>query len=255
MDDCCVHHIEFGVRNGEEFQRKFIQHYKFSLAATRLNKCVRQWLLTSGKCRVLLTQELTNTADDQYSVGWRHDRSHSVAHKPNEFDSVFNVALKVKNIDKVVDNLSRSSVEVIRPVKSVRDSYGTIRFAVVRSIIGNVVHTLIQDDDYSGFFLPEFKPETNVCDKSPNLEILVTHFDHVTFACNCGDSNTILDWYARCFGMKRFLINRYSVGTVIYWSVLRASDVWAPVPLMQNFKKRHTTFLGNGPHRGHHFWL
>ena len=31
--------------------------------------------------------------------------------------------------------------------------------------------------------------------------------DHVTYVCGPGDSGGILDWYARAFGMERFIVN------------------------------------------------
>lgn len=210
MEDCCVHHVEFGVRNGDEHVRKFIQHYKFALAAKRITDRLKQWVMKSGSATVLVTQpssKETHLLNDQYCVGWASDNGNNAGDAvATQVDSVFNVALKVKNLTQIVDKFSRSGVAILKPVTTVSDDHGSVSFAVVRSCVGNVAHTLIDDSKYTGVFLPDFETDCNYSGDVPGM--LVTHFDHVTFACNCGDSKTVLDWYSRCFGMRRFLINR-----------------------------------------------
>lgn len=212
MEDSCVHHIEFEVQNGESLQRNFIQQYRFHLAATRFNKLVKQWVLKSGSSTCLITQQISSdnkTVEDQYFVGYDRNTGCTKDKLVSNIDSVFNVALKVKNVSACIERLSRSGVKVLRPEEKFSDEHGDVSLAVVKSCIGNVVHTLIDDRNYYGDFLPGFKsadnvPDKNVCEK----DMLVTHFDHVTFACGCGDSDIILEWYSKCFGMKRFMINR-----------------------------------------------
>ena len=209
MEDCCVHYVEFGVRNGDENVRRFTQHYKFELAATRKTEQLKQWVLTSGIATVLLTQQELSVVDavqDKYSVGWSPGGQNEGSNTSTcAIDSVYNVALKVRDLTKCVDKLSRSGVTILKAITKVADSHGSVRMAMVRSCLGNVVHTLIDDSDYKGVFLPEFEIEDKYI---PGGSELVTHFDHVTFACDCGDSGRIIDWYANNFGMRRFLINK-----------------------------------------------
>ena len=212
MEDSCVHHIEFCVKDGETLQRRFLQQYKFSLASTRVTKHLKQWVLKSGSAIYLLTQPISSDNErcqDPYFVGSERDLDGTDKQQAEKRDTVFNVALKVKNVANSVERLSRSGVKVLRPVEKYSDKFGEISIAVVKSCIGNVVHTLIQDDKYNGIFLPGFNPVDSVSSQLSGDNILVTHFDHVTFACNCGDSNDILEWYSKCFGMRRFIINRY----------------------------------------------
>ncbi|XP_060570858.1 4-hydroxyphenylpyruvate dioxygenase-like protein [Ruditapes philippinarum] len=214
MEDSCVHHVEFCVRDGETLQRTFLQQYKFSLAATRVTKLLKQWVLKSGTATCLITQQISsenNQSQDQYFVESEKNFDCKERQQTRKLDTVFNVALKVKNVASSVERLSRSGVKVLRPVEKYSDKFGEISIAVVKSCIGNVVHTLIQDDEYSGIFLPGFNPvdsvHNNVSSEETLAPTLVTHFDHVTFACNCGDTNHILEWYSKCFGMRRFMIN------------------------------------------------
>ncbi|KAL4231353.1 hypothetical protein ACF0H5_008932 [Mactra antiquata] len=208
MDDCCVHHAEFGVEDGEELQTRFQEHYKFSLVAKRVNKFVKQWVLRSGSATVLVTQRISsesNLDSDKYYVDWQENRTSS---NIKQIDSVFNIALKVKDVSASVERLSRSGCVIVRPVCKYSDEYGNVTIATVKSCIGNVVHTLIEDEHYSGVFLPDFVPVPIDATIKNDSNSSVTHFDHVTFACVCGDSERILSWYSNCFGMKRFLINR-----------------------------------------------
>lgn len=211
MEDSCVHHIEFSVSDGEKLQRNLCNQYKFILAATRFKNQLKQWVLKSGSATWLITQLISSeseSVEDQYFVDCSRRCDRTDNKSQNGIDTVFNVALKVKNVASCIERLSRSGVEVVRPVKTYSDIHGQVTVAVVKSCIGNVVHTLIDDAKYKGVFLPDFQSlerskETLGCQDN----LLVTHFDHVTFACNCGDSDRILQWYSRCFGMKRFMMN------------------------------------------------
>ncbi|XP_052772922.1 4-hydroxyphenylpyruvate dioxygenase-like protein [Mya arenaria] len=208
MQDCCVHHVEFGVRNGEEYLRKFKNQYKFALVATRFTKHLKQWVLLSGTARILLTQQmspLANSVSDVYHVPWSRLLQANQEPSLSSIDSVYNVALQVKNIQAITERLSRSGVTIAKPLQTASDNHGEVKLAIVRSCIGNVVHTLIEDAGYKGPFLPQFTPVSDSGDQSQKL---TTHLDHVTFACDSGDSGRILDWYSNCFGMRRFLISR-----------------------------------------------
>ena len=202
MEDCCVHHVEFGVRNGDEFQRKFASQYKFVLFATRFLSSLKQWVLKSHDATVLVTQPITDQlSNDPYFVPWSSESLIDTSKN----DSVFNVALKVKNVENCVNEMTRSGVTVLKEPQTLKDSQGSVCFAVVKSCVGNVVHTLIQNEDYNGIFLPGFDGLSSDYDiESP----LISHFDHIAFVLQQGQSSEVLDWYSRCFGMKRFLINK-----------------------------------------------
>ena len=204
MQDCCVHHVEFGVRNGDKFQRKFASQYKFFLAGTRFLPNIKQWVLKSQNATVLVTQPLSpeQLSIDPYFVPWQQNISDCIQ---TELDSVFNVALKVKNLKECIAKLTRSGIEVLKEPRTVKDAHGVVRLAVVKSCVGNVVHTLIQSDEYSGEFLPGFDSLKPVNEVSKQL---VSHFDHVAFVLERGDSKRVLDWYSHHLGMRRFLINR-----------------------------------------------
>ncbi|XP_041370835.1 4-hydroxyphenylpyruvate dioxygenase-like protein [Gigantopelta aegis] len=236
MDSCSIYYVEFGVKNGLGVARRLCCQYGFRPIATRKSSKAKQWALTSGSTRFLVTEPITasgtsrlQASDDSHNVDNLHTDPYFVSFcdgqtesSPGEHrdirDSVFNVAFAVNDVLKYVQRLMQSGVQLIKPVSSLSDENGTVWTATVKSCVGNVVHTLVQKSDYSGCFLPGFTDINNeddlfdCCDKnysgseksSPNL----THIDHITFAAYCGSADEILHWYERCFGMKRFFINR-----------------------------------------------
>lgn len=133
-------------------------------------------------------------------------------------DSVFNVVIQVENIHESVNRIRCISDDlVLQDVKRVYDSnveLGYVDYAVIKSCCGNVVHTLVEKSGYQGWFLPGFHEVDqeigkNYPQRNDNSGIIdMTHFDHFTLACHVGESNEIIDWYERAFGMKRFLTNR-----------------------------------------------
>lgn len=249
MEDTCVCYSEIGVRNGEEFLQKLEQQYDFHLVATRVTEILKQWVMQSSQVKLLVT-EINNvnkeadlahvvsgdttsdhvcnghTQDDPYFMPWCdfidkhenricHDNMKSVCN----FDSVFNVAFTISNLETTIEHLKRNGVTILKPIHSVKDRHGEIQLAVVKSCIGNVIHTLIEFRGYNGPFLPHF--DTATC--RPVLEIRseklrsvpLSNVDHVAFACKCGQSFGVLEWYETCFGMKRFLVNRLAFGLFI----------------------------------------
>ena len=224
MNPKCIHHVEFGVQNGLKHVKKFQFQYKFCLAATRTTPGAKQWLLCSHAVRFLITemtQDFSAVTHDPYLHPWVFPSENvSTLHR----DSVFNVALRVNNIEGCVNRLLNQNVQIIKPLQTLSDHAGSVRVCTVKSCIGNVVHTLVEDSKYSGLFLPGFE-DTKYCDKiSIDKDETQTrkeeecahtsagdlrHIDHVTFCTHCGSSASVINWYEKCFGMKRFFINRW----------------------------------------------
>lgn len=220
MDTKCIHHVEFGVQNGLKHVKSFLRQYKFQLAGIRTTPAAKQWLLCTRAVRFLiteLTKDISTTHRDPYIHSWSFSPKGDVP----KHDSVFNVALRVKNIDGCVARLAKHNVQIVKPLQTISDRAGSVRVCTVKSCVGNVVHTLVDDSEYSGLFLPGFERIENNCDLilddqgatesnarlSPSPSDL-HHIDHVTFCTHCGSSANVINWYEKCFGMKRFFINR-----------------------------------------------
>lgn len=216
MDSTCIHYIEFGVKNGLEHVQRFLSQYKFRIIAVRNTPVARQWLMCSHSIRFVIT-ELSDQAcdltcqqqEDPYLISWHLPTKH-----PSDIprDSVFNVALCVKDIDSCLKRIAGQGVQILKPIRTLSDATGTLRICTVKSCVGNVVHTLIDSSKYSGAFLPGFQ----LLDSSGGLDNNhqdisrgdLFYVDHIAFSCHRGSSASVLEWYEKCFGMKRFFINR-----------------------------------------------
>nr|XP_054766066.1 4-hydroxyphenylpyruvate dioxygenase-like protein [Lytechinus pictus] len=149
-------------------------------------------------------------------------------------DTVCNVAFEVCNVSATVELAQKGGAQVLLEPTLIKDSSGYVTVAAIKSCVGNVVHTILNTEHYDGVFLPGFSKVSeldlcnnsisshNICDHSsqsccqsdsddlvkPESKETITHFDHVTFAIPTGTSNKVLDWYEKCFGMRRFWLDR-----------------------------------------------
>lgn len=76
-------------------------------------------------------------------------------------DSVFNVALAVKDVDAVTKRVKSRGGQVLKEPSNFSDANGVVRYSIVTSCCGNIVHTLIDKKMYSGTFLPGFETLDN----------------------------------------------------------------------------------------------
>ncbi|XP_071515508.1 4-hydroxyphenylpyruvate dioxygenase-like protein [Panulirus ornatus] len=73
-------------------------------------------------------------------------------------DSVFNVALVVKDVDVITKKIRSEGGQIIRGPANISDAFGHVRYSVVSPCCGNVIHTLIDTKNYKGNFLPGYEP-------------------------------------------------------------------------------------------------
>ena len=198
------------------------------LHSVRVPYC-KQWVLEAGKVVILVTEATSKfhlEENDVENVSY-NDPLFNVWSNPenNRFydeNTVFNVALKVTDIQQVVNNVIEGGGVVVTPPTSIKDEHGEIDIAVVKSCIGNVYHTLLSYHKYSGHFLPGFTTAENTVIERERNYGLVTHIDHIAFVCDQGSTPHILKWYEKCFCMRRFFINRYAL--IAYVGSLKITD-------------------------------
>ncbi|XP_070540735.1 4-hydroxyphenylpyruvate dioxygenase-like protein [Ptychodera flava] len=228
-----VHHVQLHVKNGLQMLRKFTNCLHFQLFAERRTGVFHQWAVRSGSAVFIINERAHSSPAhagfsnpgsamlEQFGNGpVKHafndlstaiTASHRSEHKL--VNSVVDVAFEVTDVDKVLNRARDNGAGVLHEPTDWQDSMGIVRYAAVRSNVGDVVHSLLDTSKYKGKFLPGFNmssPTTehphsdNACSKTG----LVSHFDHVTYACPNGMADSILEFYEKCFGYKRFLVNR-----------------------------------------------
>lgn len=225
-----LHHISLHVSNAEKIANDLVSKFKFNLFATRLTDRSRQLALRKGaavfvvnerpnQSRVCLDEELLgitdrNTSDSCLVDVGKYGQDHCTkclydASPSHSVDTASNVCFEVEDVERSFNVLRNLGCNFLVPPTTVRDESGHVTFSVVKSIVGNVCHTLIDKTKYSGSFLPGF----NAINKDRSLEeedasCPITHFDHITYACPRKTTHQVMRWYEDLFGFQRFFIDR-----------------------------------------------
>lgn len=224
-----LHHISLHVSNVEKVAIDLVSKFKFSLFATRLTDRSKQLAFRKGaavfivnerpnQSNVRMNEELRIT--DKYTrdpqlvnvEGNSQDNSTKCLYDVSPYypvDTVSNVCFEVEDVGRSFTALCHLGCNFLVPPTTVQDESGHVTYSVVKSIVGNVCHTLIDRTKYKGSFLPGF----DVIDRDSSLpeedmSCPITHFDHITYACPRKTTHQVMRWYEKLFGFQRFFIDR-----------------------------------------------
>uniref|UniRef100_A0A8B9CKJ0 4-hydroxyphenylpyruvate dioxygenase n=1 Tax=Anser brachyrhynchus TaxID=132585 RepID=A0A8B9CKJ0_9AVES len=117
-----------------------------------------------------------------------------------------NVCFEVEDVPGLCKRLQGQGCSVPVPPTEVSDDGGSVTYGVVRSVVGNISHTLLDRSRYRGPFLPGFQTVRGA-PREAGDRVEITDFDHITYVCPRGGARAALDWYQRCFGFQRFLLS------------------------------------------------
>ncbi|XP_074519281.1 4-hydroxyphenylpyruvate dioxygenase-like protein [Halichoeres trimaculatus] len=225
-----LHHISLHVSNVENIANDLVSKFKFNLFATRLTDSSRQLAFRKGGA-VFVVNERPNPSDDGVNeelegitnqispspqlvnVGkFNQDNSTRYLYDVNPYysvDTVSNVCFEVEDVERSFKTLRHMGCSFLVPPTTVQDDRGLVTYSVVKSIVGNVCHTLIDRTKYEGCFLPGF----DVIEKDSSFDeedtsCPITHFDHITYACPRKTTHQVMRWYEKLFGFQRFFIDR-----------------------------------------------
>ena len=125
---------------------------------------------------------------------------------------MYNVCLKLD--EDIIESVTKAVNDNDGPKCIIQSPFncGDARIAIIKSICGNIIHSLIAYNDHGDFVLPGFEPLTNEGQDQFETQwnenyLKTSHMDHVTYVCNSGESKKILEWYHEIFSMKRFLVS------------------------------------------------
>ncbi|XP_031568838.1 4-hydroxyphenylpyruvate dioxygenase-like protein [Actinia tenebrosa] len=186
-----LHHVEFLCKNIRFRLGQFCEQFGFRPFAQAVNP--RRVAIKRNTVCFVFTEDTTITRD-----------------------SVFNVTFEVKDVNEITKRVFYSNGgNVLVSPTTLSDSHGQILSSVIETPCENVLHTLIDKSNYDGPFLPGFYDLTSKtleilpenCRQLSKDEDLVTHIDHIAFACHRNSSLKIIDWYEKCFGFTRFELN------------------------------------------------
>ncbi|NP_001085702.1 4-hydroxyphenylpyruvate dioxygenase like S homeolog isoform X1 [Xenopus laevis] len=121
-------------------------------------------------------------------------------------DTACNVTFEVEDVSGLYHHLVDEGCQLLLPPTELHDDFGSVTYCIVKSVVGNVSHTLIDRTHYRSSFLPGFEYLKN---STHNLSSgNMTHVDHIAYTCPRGTSPSILEWYRRCFGFQHFPLSK-----------------------------------------------
>lgn len=221
-----LHHISLHVSNAEKIANDLVSKFKFDLFATRVTDKSRQLALRKGaavfvvnerpnQSPVRLNEELPGITDryspdpHPVSVGKYGQECLYDVSPLCPVDTVSNVCFEVEDVERSFGALRRQGCKFLVPPTTIQDEGGRVTYSVVKSIVGNVCHTLIDRTKYNGSFLPGFDVIEKDCSSADeDMCCPVTHFDHITYACPRKTTHQVMRWYEGLFGFQRFFIDR-----------------------------------------------
>ncbi|KAM8837929.1 4-hydroxyphenylpyruvate dioxygenase-like protein isoform 2-T2 [Spinachia spinachia] len=242
-----LHHISLNVSNAEKVTGDLVSKFKFSLFATRLSDGAKQLAVRKGAAVFIVnersdrsgvgTDENTLRAADSPAL---HPRlAHLGNHGPGEpsnclydvssphpVDTVNNVCFQVDDVERSFRALRRLGCDFLVPPTTVHDRCGYVTYSVVKSIVGNVCHTLIDRTKYKGSFLPGFEGVVGNDCRSPDADTScpITHFDHITYVCPRKTTQQAMSWGEDVD--EGFVINQEGIGLRLtameYWKCSEA---------------------------------
>lgn len=119
-------------------------------------------------------------------------------------DFIKDVSYVVDDIDSVIQTVKRYDQEIIRKPEVIQDENGSLIMATIMGSAEGIIHTLIQNIDYEGIFLPHFSPIDNfpICSKFG--QIYLKELDHVVEGHPEDTLEDVVQWYDRILQMSRF---------------------------------------------------
>jgi 4-hydroxyphenylpyruvate dioxygenase len=186
-----IDHVEFWVGNALQSSFYFSRAFGFTETAyagleTGLRDRTSR-LIAQGECRFVLTGAL-----DPSSEVAKHVREHG--------DGARDIALRVPSAEEAYATaLARGARGVQEPVVT-EDEHGKVVRAAIATY-GETIHSLIERGNYSGVFLPGFRPVQH----APDRTVGIVSVDHIVGNVELGKMDTWAAYYAGVMGFKNMV--------------------------------------------------
>ncbi|KAM3138367.1 hypothetical protein pb186bvf_009453 [Paramecium bursaria] len=190
-------HIHFWVGNALQAASFYVVRFGFNYYAYRG--------LETGE-REVATHVIKNCEGTVFSFSSPYNSNNKEMnnHQSEHGDGVKDVAFRVEDAKALYDKaVSRGAISVLPP-QELKDENGVVIIASVRTY-GDTIHTFVQRDGYTGYFLPGFvKHPKN--DKINDLlpPIKFEFVDHVVGNQALGEMEPITSWYEKMLDFHRF---------------------------------------------------
>ncbi len=187
-----IHHVEFYVGNAKQAAYYYRRGYGFKCTGYRGPETgVRDrvsYLLEQGKVRMVLTTPLNPDSDIAQHI-LRHG------------DGVRDICFEVDNVERAYATTIERGAESVAAVHEESDDDGTIQRGTIKTY-GDTVHSFVNPEAYSGFFLPGFveRPEDTLAEP-----IGFRYIDHIVGNVDWNEMESTVNFYKNIFGFRKFV--------------------------------------------------
>ncbi|CAH8593385.1 unnamed protein product [Schistosoma rodhaini] len=208
-----VHHVRFATKSLWQTCETLIKGFGFTLHCLFKRGSEINLVLKSNQS-VIVLNKIQTLSSVYHSFKYHSEISDWCTQRDGPFD----IALEVADVHEVCERVSRFSGfdNILLEPTTYTDYDGKIVLGVVKSCVGNLLHTIIDSSQYKGLFLPgytlpgqsgndDLEEVLNENESNPNS--FVKYTDHIAIAGEIGDSDTFVNWYKTVFGMERIFIN------------------------------------------------
>ncbi len=184
--------IEFYVGNAKQASHYYRSAFGFELVAYRGPETGTRdrasYLLQQNKVRFVLTTSTTP--------------SHPVAEHVNRHgDGVRDIALWVDDAREAFSRAIERGAHAVQEPTVLRDEGGEVVIAAIQTY-GDTIHSLVERRNYSGVFLPGFRPTTSPFKPEP---IGLLHVDHCVGNVELGAMNRWVGFYQEVMGFRNLI--------------------------------------------------
>ncbi len=201
-------HVELYVGNAKQASYVYENAYGFTpVAYAGPETGVRDrasYVMEQGDVRIVLTAPMTTDSVIADHVGRHTDGVRDVALETNDVDGTFQQAVeRVQDHEDLFegDELIDDGFAVRKP-DTIEDEYGTVELATLATF-GDTVHTLIDDSNYGGPFLPGYEPIEDTPEAGPGVGFET--LDHTVGNVPEGEMTSWAQFYEDVFGFQRFV--------------------------------------------------
>ncbi|XGW22237.1 hypothetical protein V3C99_004891 [Haemonchus contortus] len=203
------HHIEFRVSNALQSSFWYCCCFGFQRFAVKQDEDTTCIAIRNGK--VIFVMKSTTSCDPE-------TLQQLIVHG----DAVKDVAFRVDSIDALEQRLIGNGVDILLPKTTYRDENGSVNILKLQAKDSDITHTLIEDRNYSGTFLPGYLPVDNFPLPASLGNIPVVLLDHVVQNYPVNGIEDAAEWYNRSMALQRF----WSIDDKITTSEFSAMKAW-----------------------------
>jgi len=206
------HHIELWVSNAKQIADWYCLRFGFEhIAYKGLETGSRQWAshairqgYTGGKGQMERGITLVFTSALNPSSEENQNWTDTLAFQG---DSVRDVAFKCDNVDGIFNYAIEQGAKCILEPTVLESPEGKVKIAKLQTY-GKVIHTLINDDEYNGTFLPGFEAAEETCPMTKNMNkttpVGLKFIDHIVGNQPDGEMMSAAEWYHKHLNFHRF---------------------------------------------------